>query len=150
MSKAKGGDTVKVYCKGMIENGEVFSFSKDDQPLEVTLGNGQVIEGLEKGLLGMSVGDTKTIRISPADGYGPRLFDLIVGVDIKNFPDNIQPTVGQRLKIREPGGVSIRAVVLEITEDMVALDANHPLAGQNLIFDVELVQINRLKRAGNE
>ena len=141
MTRAKNGDTVKVHYMGRLEDGRVFETTKNHQPLEFVMGSGKIIPGFEKSVLGMEVGDTKTIRIPPDEAYGPRRQDLIVDIKKSDFPDNIRPAIGQRLQIRQPNGHFIDVIIMDMNEDLVTLDANHPLAGNSLIFDVELVEI---------
>ncbi len=141
MNQAKTGDTVKVHYTGKLEDGVVFDSSKDRPPLEFTIGGGEVIAGFENGIIGMEVGSTKTISIPPEEAYGPRREELVLYVKKTDFPDNIVPAVGQQLQVRQPNGGIIDLVVTEMNDDTVTLDANHPLAGKTLIFDVELVEI---------
>ena len=142
MGKVKEGDTVKVHYTGKLANGEVFDSSEGRQPLEFTIGNGSLIPGFEKGVVGMDVGDTKTIEISPEEGYGERRDELVVEVNKDDFPDTVTPTVGQRLQIRQQGSDPIVVTITELKEETVTLDANHPLAGYTLFFDVELVSVS--------
>lgn len=142
MGKAKEGDTVKVHYTGKLANGEVFDSSEGRQPLEFTIGNGSLIPGFEKGVVGMDVGDTKTIEISPEEGYGERRDELVVEVNKNDFPDTVTPALGQRLQIRQQGSDPIVVTITELKEETVTLDANHPLAGYTLFFDVELVSVS--------
>ncbi|HDM10347.1 MAG: peptidylprolyl isomerase [Deltaproteobacteria bacterium] len=141
MIEAKSGDTVKVHYTGKLEDGTVFDSSRDRAPLEFTLGDGEVIEGFEKGIVGMAVGTTKTLSIPPEEAYGQRREDLVLFVNKSEFPEHINPSVGQQLQVRQPNGAIIDLVITEMNEDTITLDANHPLAGQTLIFDVELMEI---------
>nr|HID59857.1 peptidylprolyl isomerase [Desulfobacterales bacterium] len=141
MTQAKNGDVVKVHYTGRLEDGAVFDTSKDRQPIEFTIGNGDVIPGFEKGIIGMEIGDTKTITIPPEEGYGPRREELVVDVRRTDFPEGITPAVGQQLQIRQPSGNFINVVITDMDEDTITLDANHPLAGSTLTFEVELVEI---------
>ena len=141
MSKVKDGDTVKVHYTGKLENGEVFDTSREQEPFEFTVGNKAVIPGFEKGVVGMEVGDTKTIEIPPEEAYGAKQDQLVVEVNRSEFPDDITPAVGQRLQIRQQDGNSIIVTITDLTEDIITLDANHPLAGYTLFFDVELLDI---------
>ena len=141
MSEAKSGDTVKVRFTGRLENGEVFTRSEDENPLELTLGTGQLIEGFEKGVMGMKVGEKKTITIPPEQGYGSRQDELVVEVDRRDLPDHITPAVGKALKVRRHDGEDIHLIIMDMNEDTITLDANHPLAGITLFFDLELVAI---------
>jgi len=141
MSEAKSGDTVKVRFTGRLENGEVFTRSEDENPVELILGIGQLIEGFEKGVMGMKVGETKTITIPPEQGYGSRQDELMVEVDRRDLPDHITPAVGKALKVRRHDGEDIHLIIMDMNEDTITLDANHPLAGITLFFDLELVAI---------
>jgi len=141
MSEAKSGDTVKVRFTGRLENGEVFTRSEDENPVELILGTGQLIEGFEKGVMGMKVGETKTITIPPEQGYGSRQDELMVEVDRRDLPDHITPAVGKALKVRRHDGEDIHLIIMDMNEDTITLDANHPLAGITLFFDLELVAI---------
>ncbi|MGD9032019.1 MAG: peptidylprolyl isomerase [Desulfobacteraceae bacterium] len=141
MSKVKDGDTVKVHYTGKLENGEVFDTSREQEPFEFTVGKQAVIPGFEKGVVGMEVGDTKTIEIPPEEAYGAKQDQLVVEVNKSEFPDDITPAIGQRLQIRQQDGNPIVVTITDLTEDIITLDANHPLAGYTLFFDVELVDI---------
>lgn len=141
MSKAKDGDTVKVHYTGKLDNGDVFDTSREREPFEFKLGDQAVIPGFEKGVVGMAVGDAKTIEISPEDAYGAKKEDLVVEVEKSELPEDITPSVGQRLQIRQEDGNPIVVTITEMDEDNITLDANHPLAGYTLFFDVELVEI---------
>ena len=141
MSKVKDGDTVKVHYTGKLEDGEVFDTSREQEPFEFTVGNEAVIPGFEKGVVGMEVGDTKAIEIPPEEAYGAKQDQLVVEVNKSEFPDDITPAIGQRLQIRQQDGNPIIVTITDLTEDIITLDANHPLAGYTLFFDVELVEI---------
>ncbi len=141
MSQAKNGDTVKVHYTGKLENGTVFDTSKDRQPLEFTIGSGGIIPGFEKGIIGMEIGDTKTITVPPEAAYGPRRKDLVVDMKKTDLPEDITPAIGKRLRMRQKDGNPIKITITDMDEDTVTLDANHPLAGNRLVFEVELVEI---------
>lgn len=141
MSKAKDGDTVKVHYTGQLENGEVFDNSRQRDPLEFIIGSGNVIPGFENGIIDMEVGDTKRITISPEEGYGERREELVVKVMKNEFPDHISPAVGQQLQIKQGEGDILNVNITALDEKSVTLDANHPLAGHTLLFDVELMEI---------
>ena len=141
MSKVKNGDSVKVHYTGQLINGDVFDTSKDRQPLEFEIGSGKVIPGFEKGIIDMEVGESKRITIAPEEAYGPRREELVVNVMKSDFPDHITPSVGQQLQMRQQDGSSVNVFIIDIDENNVTLDANHPLAGYTLYFDVELVEI---------
>lgn len=141
MSKVKDGDTVKVHYTGKLDNGEVFDTSREQEPFEFKLGDQAVIPGFEKGVVGMGVGDSKTIEISPDDAYGAKKEELVVEVQKSELPEDITPSVGQRLQIRQEDGSPIVVTITDMDEDNITLDANHPLAGYTLFFDVELIEI---------
>ncbi len=141
MPEAKSGDTVKVHYTGKLEDGTVFDTSADREPLEFTIGQGQVIPGFEKAVVGMNTGDTKTEEIPPEDAYGPHLEELILEVDIDQIPENLDPQVGQKLQMRQDDGRMAIVEVTNVSESGMTLDANHPLAGKGLTFDIQLVNI---------
>lgn len=141
MSKAKEGNTVKVHYTGTLKNGEVFDSSKEKNPLEFTLGEGQLIPGFEKAVIGMSVGDSTTINIPSAEAYGDSREDLIIAVPKDQLPKEIEPQVGMQLQVNQENGQPVPVRIAEITETELKLDANHPLAGEDLTFDIELVNV---------
>ncbi len=141
MSQAQCGDSVKVHFTGRLENGEVFTSSRYSEPLEFTLGSGQVIPGFEKAVTGMEVGEEKTITLPPEEAYGPRQEDLVVDVKKSNFPKDITPVIGEQLEIPQKEGKPVKVTVSDISEDSVTLDANHPLAGCTVSFTVLLVAV---------
>jgi FKBP-type peptidyl-prolyl cis-trans isomerase 2 len=141
MAEAKNGDTVKVHYTGKLEDGTVFDSSKGGDPLEFTLGQNQVIPGFEQAVVGMEPGDSKTAQLPPEEAYGPRYDEMVIEVEKQQIPEQIDPQVGQRLQIRQADGRAIGVTVTDVTEEKVTLDGNHPLAGQDLKFDIELVDI---------
>jgi FKBP-type peptidyl-prolyl cis-trans isomerase 2 len=142
MSKAQKGDKIKVHYTGKFEDGKVFDSSRDrGQPLEFTLGQGRLIRGFEDAVMGMEIGQTKTVNIPPEEAYGPRNEDLVRKMERSKFPAKIKPEVGTYLNIRQPDGGMLETMITEVTEDLVTLDANHPLAGKTLTFELELVEI---------
>jgi peptidylprolyl isomerase len=141
MSQAKNGDTVKMHFTGRLQNGEVFSKSEEDQPIELTLGTGELIPGVETGIVGMEVGEKKTITVPPEQAYGPRQEELVVQVKRSDLPEHISPSIGKPLRIRQSDGNDIQVFIADMTENTVTLDGNHPLAGLTLFFDLELVEI---------
>lgn len=139
--KAANGHTVKVHYTGKLENGTVFDSSKRKAPLEFTLGETSVIVGFEQAIIGMQPGDHKTIKISSDNAYGPHLPELVSTVKKSQFPPHIKPELGQQLEIRQTDGPTILVTITDVSDDEVTLDANHPLAGKDLIFDIELVEL---------
>jgi len=141
MSQAKNGDTVKVHFTGRLENGEVFVKSEEDQPVDLTLGTGELIPGVERAIVGMEVEEKKTIAVPPEQAYGPKQEDLMVEIDKSNLPEHVTPAIGKGLRIRQSDGDDINVIISGMTENTVTLDGNHPLAGATLFFDLELVEI---------
>ena len=142
MSQAKDGDTVKVHYTGKLEDGSVFDSSKDRDPLEFKLGSHSVIVGFENGILGMEVGESKSITIPQEDGYGPTRDELVSTVERKVFDKrNITPEIGKTLQVPQPDGRQYNVRISAVEDDSVTLDGNHPLAGKTLIFDVELIEV---------
>lgn len=142
MSKVKEGDTVKVHYTGKLNDGSVFDTSRErNEPLEFTLGEGQLIPGFEKAVQGMDVGDSTTVEIPSDEAYGERRDDLELEVSKDELPDHIEPELGMQLQMQQQqNGKAIPVQITEITDAKVKLDANHPLAGKDLTFDIELVE----------
>ncbi len=141
MSKAQADDTVRVHYTGSLEDGTVFDSSLEREPLEFTLGQRTIIPGFEKAVLGMNEGDTKTVSVPPEDAYGYPREDLVVAVERSQLPPHIELQVGMMLQVYSDEGEVGHVTVIGFTEDTVTLDANHPLAGQKLTFEIELVEI---------
>ena len=140
MAQARTGDTVRVHYKGSLSDGTVFDTSRNRDPLEVTLGSGQLIPGFENAVLGMETGEERRVTIPAEDAYGPRREELILEVPRGRFPPDIEPEVGKQLRMTQEGHDFV-VVVQDVKEDSVTLDANHPLAGKELIFELELVEV---------
>ena len=140
-TKAKEGDLVKVHYTGKLKDERIFDSSKDGEPLEVTLGSGQVIPGFERAVVGMSVGDSKTFEIAAAEAYGSYRDELVVEIDKERIPEDLTVKVGQQLVLRQAEGPTIRVMVTDMSDQSVTLDANHPLAGEDLMFEVKLIEI---------
>lgn len=141
MTQAKDGSKVKVHYTGKLDDGTVFDSSKDRDPFEFTIGTGSVIPGFEKGIVGMATGETKTVTIPPDEAYGQKRDELIADVKKSHFPPDITPTVGQQLQMQQPDGRPLNVMVTKIEGEDVTLDANHPLAGKTLTFEIELVEV---------
>ncbi len=137
----QSGSTVTVHYKGTLNSGEVFDSSEGRQPLEFTVGSGQVINGFDKAVRDMNVGEQKTVNIPVDEAYGQRTNEALVSVPRSEFPDDIQPEVGQELQMSDDQGHVFPVIVAEVAEDHVVLDANHPLAGEDLTFDITLVSV---------
>ena len=141
MQQAKSGDKVKVHYHGKLTNGETFDSSEGRAPLEFEVGGGMVIKGFDEGVTGMKVGDKKTVNIPFDQAYGPRNSEMLVEFPKDRFPKDMELEVGLSLMMTDGSGQQFPVVVTEVKEDVVVLDANHPLAGQDLVFDIELVEI---------
>ncbi len=141
MSQAKKGDTVRVHYTGKLDNGTVFDTSLKRNPLQFTLGNGQVIAGVENAVIGMNVGESKTVVIPMEQAYGPRREDMIVTMGRDKLPPDLNAMVGQRLELTQENDQSVLVTVTNVTDEAITLDANHPLAGKALTFELELVGI---------
>jgi peptidylprolyl isomerase len=136
---AQNGDTVRVHYTGRLENGEVFDTSEGGEPLEFKLGSGQVIAGFDENVIGMSVGEEKTISIEPENAYGERQEGLVGKVERAGLSLGDEPQVGMELALQLPEGQQIPVVITEVTDESVTFDANHPLAGKKLIFDIKRI-----------
>jgi len=141
MAAAQQGDTVKIHYTGTLDDGTVFDSSEGRDPLEFTLGSGQVIAGFDEGVTGMSVGEKKSITIPPEKAYGERNEEMIIQVPSSQVPADLDPQVGQKLQMSGPQGQMIVVEVVEVGDEAITLDANPPLAGKTLNFDIELVAI---------
>lgn len=141
MTQAKSGDTVRIHYTGTLQDGSVFDSSEDRDPLEFQLGSGQVIPGFDEGVSGMEVGEKKTIEIPCDQAYGPIHPEAMQDVPRAEIPDNIPLELGTQLQMQAPDGQTMMVVVANVTDEKVTLDANHPLAGKDLTFALELVEI---------
>ena len=141
MKQVKEGDVVKVHYTGKLVNGEQFDSSVGREPLEFTVGAGQMIKGFDDAMPGMNLGEKKTINIAPEDAYGPRSEEAIIEFPKENVPADMILEPGMPLTLSNQAGQPVPAIVVEVKDDIIVLDANHFLAGQELIFDIELVEI---------
>lgn len=139
--QAKTGDTVKVHYTGRLQDGTVFDTSIGSEPLEFTIGQGQIISGFEQAVIGMKVGGSKTVAIPADQAYGPYYDDMILEVERDELPEDLEPRVGMQLQMNQPDGGIMTVTITDVSETTIKLDANHPLAGQDLTFDIELVEI---------
>ena len=141
MTQAKQGDTVRVHYTGSLDDGTIFDSSQGRDPLEFTIGQGKVIPGFEQAVVGMDLGESRTAQIPVDQAYGPRDERMVLEIDREQVPEDIELEIGDQLQLRKrDGGMSI-VTVTAMTESSVTLDGNHPLAGENLTFDIELVEI---------
>jgi peptidylprolyl isomerase len=149
MAQAKEGDRVKVHYTGKLEDGTVFDSSEcaEDEcgcghgPMEFTIGAGEVIPGFDAGVKGLSVGEAKTIHIPVDDAYGERIEEMVAVVPRADLPPEMKPEVGQQLEVTQEDGQIFQVTVIDANDETITIDANHPLAGQALNFDIKLVEI---------
>ena len=141
MAIVKDGDTVKVHYTGTLTNGEKFDSSIDRDPLEFTVGAGQMIKGFDDAMPGMTIGEKKTVHIQPEEAYGKINEDAIIEFPRTNIPADMPLEVGMQLQLRDEEGHPVPVTVKAIKEDTVLLDANHMLAGKELVFEIELLEI---------
>jgi FKBP-type peptidyl-prolyl cis-trans isomerase 2 len=137
----KKGQTVRVHYTGKFVDGVTFDSSEGKEPLEFTVGQGQVIPGFDEGVVGMSAGEKKTIEIEPENAYGPVDENARIELPRDQLPQDIEPKEGMRLTMQAPNGQVFYPLIKEVKEDSIILDLNHPLAGKKLIFDVEIIEV---------
>ena len=142
MTQVKTGDTVKVHYTGTLDDGTVFDTSVEREPLAFTIGQKQMIPGFEKGVLGMAMEESKTIKIPTDEAYGPHHAERIIDMPRDQIPADMKIEVGQQLEMASPDGQKVIVTVKELSDEKVKLDANHPLAGQDLTFEIKLVEIS--------
>lgn len=141
MAVAKKGDKVKVHYTGRLKDGTVFDTSVERGPYEFAIGKSRIVPGFSEAVIGMKPGESKTVEIPAKEAYGPHRKDMIAKIDRSRLPAHLNPEIGQRLRINQANGQKIPATVVEVSASTVTLDANHPLAGKDLIFDIELLEI---------
>jgi peptidylprolyl isomerase len=141
MAQVKEGDTVTVHYTGSLDDGTEFDSSRDKEPLRFTIGSGQIISGFEEALIGMAVGESKKVKIPAESAYGLPRQDMIATIEKKELPSHVSPQLGQRMEITQPDGQAFAVTIVAMTETSVTLDANHPLAGKDLNFDITLVEV---------
>lgn len=141
MRQVKSGDTVKVHYHGKLVDGTTFDSSEGREPLEFEVGAGMMIPGFDSGVLGMVTGDKKTLVIPAEDAYGPVQDEMFMEFPIDRFPPDIKPETGMALNMTDGQGQQFPVVIADVKEEVVILDANHPLAGKELVFDIELMEI---------
>jgi len=141
LQKVEEGNSVKVHYTGKLKSGEVFDSSKDKDPIEFEIGKEQMIPGFENAVVGMEEGGTKTVEIDSENAYGDVNDELFIEVPKSELPDNITPEVGMQLQVQQESGQQVPVQISEVKESSITLDANHPLAGKDLVFDIEVVEI---------
>ncbi len=142
MAQAKRGDTVKIHYTGKLEDATTFETSAEHDPLQFTLGEDKMIPGFEQAVIGMKPGESKTVRVPADKAYGPYRKELTIEVDRDKIPPNLKAKVGHPLRIRLADGKTAMVKVIELSESTITLDGNHPLAGQDLTFDIQLLEIS--------
>lgn len=145
MQEVKSGDTVKVHYHGKLTDGTTFDSSEGREPLEFEVGSGSVIAGFDNGVTGMKVGEKKTVNIPVDEAYGQKQEDLFMEFPLDRFPADVKPEVGMQLNMSNGTEQNFPVLIAEVNDDKVILDANHPLAGEDLTFDLELVEIKGAK-----
>jgi peptidylprolyl isomerase len=143
MTKANHGDTVRLHYSVLRRDGRIFASTKGREPIEVTIGNGKLIPGFEEGVIGMEVGERKTLGVPPERAFGPWLGQLVIGVAKEEFPGGEIPEIGEQLNVQKEDGSVLQATVIDISEDAVWIDTNHPLAGETLTFDIQLIEVTQ-------
>ena len=141
MEIVKHGDTVKVHFTGHIKDGDIFSTTHGAAPATIEVGAGNALAGLETGILGMKVGEQKTVEVAPKEGFGPHMSNLVAQVKKELLPKSIQPEIGLKLQTRQEDEAPVEMMIVAMDDETVTLDANHPLAGRTLVFEVELLEI---------
>ena len=142
MDKVKQSSEVSVHYTGKLSSGEIFDSSKEREPLKFTVGAGQLIKGFEMGVIGMSLNETKTVTIPADQGYGPVRDELIQKIDKSQLPEGLEPKVGQQLASHHPSGQQMVFLVIDEDQESITIDGNHELAGKDLIFEIEVVDIH--------
>ncbi len=134
------GDQIRVNYVGRFENGSIFDSSEGHEPLEFTVGEEQVIAGFEKAVIGLKTGESRKVEVAPEDGYGVHVPEMVAEVERHNIPDNEKLILGSMLEVGLEDGQTLEVQVVELSDDMVVLDGNHPLAGKDLHFEIELLE----------
>jgi FKBP-type peptidyl-prolyl cis-trans isomerase 2 len=142
MPQAQSGDLVRIHYTGHLDDGRTFDSSRGGEPLEFTLGEGEVIPGFEEAVVGMKPGESKTVSIAPEDAYGPHRAEMVQEVDRSALPADVQLKPGLQLQAQSRNGEAMVLTVTEVADGTVTLDANHPLAGERLTFEIELVELD--------
>lgn len=141
MARASKGDRVRVQYSGYIKDGMPFDSSSNNEPVEFIIGQGSVVPGLENAVIGMEEGEKRSVMIPPEDAYGHHKIELVTSIDSSRLPPEIHPEIGMKLQARTKEGLVTTVTVTEMTDDYITLDGNHPLAGEELIFEIKLLEI---------
>lgn len=141
MSEAKKGDTVKVHYTVKLANGMIIGSTTDYEPLQFTIGEGKILPGFEQAVIGMNPGESKTIDISASQAFGPHLDEMVVTIDRNRLPEDFEPKVGEQVQFRQMDGQIATVLVTDVSESSITIDANHPLAGKDLTFDIQFLEV---------
>jgi peptidylprolyl isomerase len=141
MTQAKAGNKVKMHFTGKLDDGTVFATSTQSAPVEFTLGEGQVLPGIEEAVDGMAAGESKTVKILSEKAYGPRRDELTQDIPKESLPADLAPEVGQKLQVTQPSGEPITVSITDVSDASITIDANHPLADRDLTFELEVVDV---------
>lgn len=141
MTQARVGDTVRIHYTGMLEDGTPFGSSAEGKPLELTIGDEVLMPALEGAIVGMEPGESKIVNVSAKEAFGEYSDDLVRTVNREELPDGMKPELGQRVEARTPDGRSARVIITKVSDTSITIDANHPLAGEDLTFEILLVDI---------
>lgn len=141
MSQVKQNDRVQVHYTGTLSDGSVFDSSREREPLSFVVGGGELIKGFDEAVVGMQVGESKTVQIPAAEAYGERIAEMVFEVNRNQFAEDLTPEVGQQFQVNAPDGQPMIVKVTKVEGDTITLDANHPLAGSDLTFDIEVVKV---------
>jgi len=141
MAQAKLDDTVKVHYTGKLDDGTVFDTSENREPLQFKIGEKKLIPGFEEAVIGLEVGQSKTINIPSDEAYGPHRKEMVFQVNRSDFPENVDLKIGQQFQMQQKEGRAFVVTIMQIVEDKVVLDANHPLAGKDINFEIKLIEI---------
>lgn len=143
MAQAKEDDTVRVHYTVKLDKDTIVGSTKDEKPLQFTLGKGQVLPGFEQAVVGMNSGESKTVLVTADQAFGPYLDEMVVVVDRGRLPEGINPKEGDRIQLQSRSGETVTVAVMDVSESTVTIDGNHPLAGKDLIFDIEFIEVVR-------
>ena len=143
MTQAKHGDTVKVHYTGKLDDGTVFDSSINRDPLQFIIGDGHIIPGFQQTVVGMNPGESRTAIIPADEAYGPYYEEMVLVIDRDQLPPDLKPTVGLQLQMSHANGQRTMVTVTDLSESSVTIDANHPLSGENLTFDIQLIEIGQ-------
>jgi FKBP-type peptidyl-prolyl cis-trans isomerase 2 len=141
MAQVKTGDNVRINLTGKLEDGSIFMSTANSEPLEFKVGEGKILPGIENAVEGMNIGESKSVNVSPEQAFGQPREELVEEIGRDKFPSNVEPKVGQKLEVPQQQGQPIVVRVVDVSEQSITLDANHPLAGRELAFDLELLDI---------